>query len=919
MQKIFGRLAVVSVLFFLSISLSSLESFASADSTQPPNQLWIGELNQSTLSISSESLTLGTEFLFRSSFIPQFDLASSQGLLSRIVYFRRDGNRVLMMESTQGHLASQSLPASMILASLPILTENENRVIVDFNQGMAKVFLAGGWHVSDWIGRHYDPGTRSQAALVEHSFIKDSFTREDTIQTHQIVQLNIGDTYFPSFEARYYLSPYQPNSNFYSKENLGFRNFGFFETPPQLEPGTGRNNVFITRFSLPENSENKIKYFISANTPPEYVEAVREGILYWNKAFGKDVLQAELAPMGMTAPDAKMNMVQWIDWDRAGMAYADALSDPRTGEILNTQVYLTSVFAFSSRQQLRKILRDVRGLLEQTSDKSGDSSVFENQSTLSQLKNRRLADNGHGKHKHLCHMKVNHQLINALEEIAEHETDDAALLRLSQDYVRDVVAHEVGHTLGLRHNFLGKTALNVSLEERDQSFMNYLTKGELPAESLVVTSSVMDYLNLKDSVISGTRIVRNLPAGEHDRLALQWGYAPSKEKEPVIDQKTVPLFGTDSHLLSHYDVDLFTSGAQPIVDAVREQKRLLAGVANDILERFIAAKAPHHPRDAVDLELLALSTFSHLYNTAVNMLRAVPWMQNDTRALAVERRFPYVSQVNFEAVRVAQWQLVADQIEKAGGVEAAFFPHNARLREGKTILDAETLLKQLDHRLEILRKNGFVGADGKLHRFTENEETLIRDRARSYIDHLNIALTDLMVDVFLNYKIDYEAVSKNGYLSTDDLSVTFEKKLAEMAEAILTLEAKHTPDGKGVLIGEHKLSNGHTPKILVHRYVYPFSLRLKAAKLLSEDRGHSQAWSLDGRRNILRKLVDSLSRSVGADWNEVKVNDLTPPVRDWFLEQSKLIQTIQTGFGCDDIIKSGSHKDKNEEKQTGLK
>ena len=50
----------------------------------------------------------------------------------------------------------------------------------------------------------------------------------------------------------------------------------------------------------------------SANTPADYVEAVRDGILYWNRAFGTNVVRAEKAPEGVTAPDAEHNVIQWV-------------------------------------------------------------------------------------------------------------------------------------------------------------------------------------------------------------------------------------------------------------------------------------------------------------------------------------------------------------------------------------------------------------------------------------------------------------------------------------------------------------------------------------------------------------------------------------------------------------------------------
>ena len=82
-----------------------------------------------------------------------------------------------------------------------------------------------------------------------------------------------------------------------------------------------------------------IVFAISSNTPKEYRESVREGVLYWNKAFGREQIKVIIAPEGVSAPHPDYNVIQWANWDQAGFAYADAQMDPRTGEILHAQVF----------------------------------------------------------------------------------------------------------------------------------------------------------------------------------------------------------------------------------------------------------------------------------------------------------------------------------------------------------------------------------------------------------------------------------------------------------------------------------------------------------------------------------------------------------------------------------------------------
>ena len=134
------------------------------------------------------------------------------------------------------------------------------------------------------------------------------------------------------FEMRYFLTPYRQGAAEGKEPSItDSRYTEFFQTEGKLETGTGRVSSHIVRFDL----HQPVVFHYSANTPPEYVEAVKDGILYWNRVFGKEVVQAKKAPEGVTAPDAKLNIIQWVPWDNAGFAYADVLMDPITGQSLH--------------------------------------------------------------------------------------------------------------------------------------------------------------------------------------------------------------------------------------------------------------------------------------------------------------------------------------------------------------------------------------------------------------------------------------------------------------------------------------------------------------------------------------------------------------------------------------------------------
>ena len=63
----------------------------------------------------------------------------------------------------------------------------------------------------------------------------------------------------------------------------------FSKPKARSNPGTGRVSTRIARFDISQ----PVVFYYSANTPPEYVEAVKDGILYWNTVFGREVVKAQ--------------------------------------------------------------------------------------------------------------------------------------------------------------------------------------------------------------------------------------------------------------------------------------------------------------------------------------------------------------------------------------------------------------------------------------------------------------------------------------------------------------------------------------------------------------------------------------------------------------------------------------------------
>ena len=84
--------------------------------------------------------SFGKDYLFSASLIPQGQSPTSHGLAGKIVSFELFPDGVDMYESTKGLVVTADLPARRLLASFPIVRQDGDRVVIDFNKGMRRVF-----------------------------------------------------------------------------------------------------------------------------------------------------------------------------------------------------------------------------------------------------------------------------------------------------------------------------------------------------------------------------------------------------------------------------------------------------------------------------------------------------------------------------------------------------------------------------------------------------------------------------------------------------------------------------------------------------------------------------------------------------------------------------------------------------------
>ena len=393
--------------------------------------------------------------------------------------FDRNGDRVLVVFENWNYRSSaldnpahvrtiaESFPPSTP-GSLPVVAQEGSRTLVD-----ATDFFMRDWN--DVSGTIAQQNEGSYSVAKERSSVYRPYTKAFPENSEIDVALTFATTGRPgqtvssivpegrSFTLRQHISLLKVPDDGYRPRVLDPR-AGFFGitfkdyAQPIQNPLEVR---WIARHRLERvnpadpNSpiKNPIVYYIDRGIPEPVRSATREGVSWWIEAFDraglKGAFKVEDLPEGVDPMDARYNVVQWENRNERGWSIGGSLGDPRTGEILKAQARLDSHRA-----------------------------------------------------------RTDYNLYAGLMGADPAAADTAFVLAR----VRQVSAHEVGHTLGLAHNYIASTY------ER---------------------GSVMDYppprVRLKDGKIDISAAYDSGP-GEYDVFAIHWGYGifpPGAERDSL--------------------------------------------------------------------------------------------------------------------------------------------------------------------------------------------------------------------------------------------------------------------------------------------------------------------------------------------------------------------------------------------------
>ncbi|MBV1911821.1 MAG: zinc-dependent metalloprotease [Kangiellaceae bacterium] len=372
---------------------------------------------------------LESEFIYQSS-LPQGlgsnDIGLDRGQLSevRLVEFNRVGNKVFLTQKNTRYRAVSNNPkevqsveeafASAILWSFPIVETNRHWLLVDASEfilqdshGVSRKLASrkqGSYKLDKSRSAIYLPRTKSfpdntelEASVTFTGDKPGNFVQQAAVNPN-VLSLRMHYSFIRLPKEGYKPRQFHPQSGYWSFDYQDY-------AQPINRPITQR---FIGRHRLEKKNPDAkmseavepIVYYLDPGAPEPVKTALITGAMWWNQAFEsigyKNAFQVKILPDDADPLDVRYNVIQWVHRATRGWSYGYGVTDPRNGEIIKGHVTLGSL-------RVRQDYLIAQGML----------SRFEEMD----------------------------------------DVNDSELMNLALARIRQLSAHEVGHTLGLAHNF----------------------------------------------------------------------------------------------------------------------------------------------------------------------------------------------------------------------------------------------------------------------------------------------------------------------------------------------------------------------------------------------------------------------------------------------------------------------------------
>lgn len=363
------------------------------------------------------------------------------------------------------------------------------------------------------------------------------------------------------------------------------------------------NEVFDGELCTPKKP---ITYYIDHTVPEKYRSAMMEGVEAWSDAFEdagfKDAVQAKMLPEDAMAEDIRYPTLRWNTSDQPGYgAIGPSVVDPRTGEIMDADILFEARMLLGDKNEYRHMV-EPRSAIDEIFNVSSEEMA--------------LMSQGGKTESFYSEMNAQFDLIHSLL-LAEGQIapGDPVPQEFIDQALKWVTMHEIGHTLGLRHNF--RSSVDTPLDK--------LYDEEWTRENGVF-SSAMEYpsVNVHPDSKSKDAFYYNPGVGSYDRWVISYGYTPDDEKaEEIARQAAQPghAYGTDEDARGAGAVDphvnVYDLGSDPLAWG-QERAKLLNGLIPQVANIKLADNEPYYK--ATDLFQ------SYLYQYARTLTPAVKYI-----------------------------------------------------------------------------------------------------------------------------------------------------------------------------------------------------------------------------------------------------------------------------------------------------
>jgi len=384
------------------------------------------------------------------------DLGLDRGQLGSdsIVDFERSGPKVLLVANNLRYRASGDDPdeqravkesfARSVLWGFESVGEQDGAVIVDATDFFLRDAHGMAASLADAGEGSYEPDASRSAIFLPRTRAFADNSEVEAVVTYRgkptgpflstvvpdpmLITVHLHHSFIRLPDEDYRPLPYDPRAGLIG---LRYGGSGFYDYGSEIgEPLTvayARRHRLEKKEPTAESSEaiEPLVYYVDRGAPEPVRTALLEGARWWNQAFEaagyKDAFRVELMPEGADPMDVRYNVIQWVHRSTRGWSYGSSIVDPRTGEIMKGHVTLGS-------QRVRQDYMIAEGLLAPYADG---------------------------------------------EDVPE------AMLEMALQRIRQLSAHEVGHTIGIEHNFAASTQDRASVMDYPFPLVRFDADGNL--------------------------------------------------------------------------------------------------------------------------------------------------------------------------------------------------------------------------------------------------------------------------------------------------------------------------------------------------------------------------------------------------------------------------------------------------------